>query len=102
MENKKIIELAPFDECTGCAVCAAECPKHAINMVYKNAFLYPEIDNSLCVKCGKCTRVCPILTGEAKYQILEDRKAYCGYSKDYMHLKNLHRAVFLMYLIDVL
>lgn len=87
MENKKIIELAPFDECTGCAVCAAECPKHAINMVYKNAFLYPEIDNNLCVKCGKCTRVCPILTGEAKYQILEDRKAYCGYSKDYMHLK---------------
>ncbi|MDV3120354.1 4Fe-4S binding protein [Segatella copri] len=39
MENKKIIELAPFDECTGCAVCAAECPKHAINMVYKNGSL---------------------------------------------------------------
>lgn len=86
MENRTI-QLASYDKCTGCAVCAAECSKNAIKMEYKNAFLYPIIDNNLCVQCGKCTKVCPVLNEEEDYKILENRKAYCGYSKDDAHLK---------------
>lgn len=46
-------------ECCGCGACAHSCPKGAIAMVQDvNGFVYPEIDESLCINCGKCLRVC--------------------------------------------
>ena len=48
--------------CTGCSACVNVCPRHCIGMK-KNSegFLYPEIDISLCINCGKCNSVCPEL-----------------------------------------
>ncbi len=48
--------------CTGCGACYNVCPKDAIWME-KNpqGFLYPVIDQSLCIHCKKCEQVCPKL-----------------------------------------
>lgn len=50
-ENKK--------DCCGCGACMNVCPKQAISMQEDEyGFLYPVIDDSLCVKCGCCKRAC--------------------------------------------
>lgn len=48
--------------CSGCAACAQACGKKAISMAPdKNGFLYPQIDENACVKCGLCEKACPVL-----------------------------------------
>lgn len=45
--------------CCGCGACAAKCPRSAISMVESpEGFVYPRIDNSLCVDCGLCRKAC--------------------------------------------
>lgn len=49
------------EECCGCSACYAICPKNAISMVEdEEGFDYPLIDNSLCVRCQMCLKICPI------------------------------------------
>ena len=43
------------DKCTGCTVCAKNCPVEAISGERKKEHV---IDNSICVKCGKCRTSC--------------------------------------------
>lgn len=46
--------------CFGCGVCENTCPVHAIKMWEDSlGFLYPEVDDSACISCGKCLRECP-------------------------------------------
>ena len=46
-------------DCCGCTACAAVCPVGAITMEPdEEGFLYPKIDDSKCIHCGKCDRVC--------------------------------------------
>lgn len=48
------------EECWGCTACMHICPTKAIKMIAdKEGFLYPEIDQALCINCGKCRKVCP-------------------------------------------
>lgn len=57
-ENVIILYEHPKD-CCGCGTCAAACPKHAITMAADSAgFLFPQIDERLCVLCGMCKNVC--------------------------------------------
>lgn len=57
----KIILFEDEMECCGCSACECICPQNAISMVEnKEGFLYPIINESLCIECGLCQRVCPI------------------------------------------
>ena len=57
-----MIELASKTLCSGCAACRAVCSQKAITMVADGeGFLYPRINPSLCISCGKCRGACPVL-----------------------------------------
>lgn len=48
----------PID-CCGCTACESICPHNAIQMDADGlGFLYPKINNDLCVDCGLCYKVC--------------------------------------------
>ena len=62
------------NNCCGCSACEQICPKNAIKMKPDDrGFLYPVIDNSLCVECGACKRVCAFQNG---YEKNRAQKAY--------------------------
>lgn len=75
----KISELNIDSECTGCSACYNVCPVDAISMKFNfEGFLYPYIDDSLCVNCAKCVRCCSIVnTKEFKFP----EETYCGAGK---------------------
>lgn len=68
--------------CTGCSACMAACPVKCITL-QKDAegFLYP-VASDVCIKCGKCERVCPI---ENPYNTPKafTQEAYCALTKDH-------------------
>lgn len=66
-------------DCNGCGVCALRCPKKAITMQEdKEGFLYPVIDESKCIHCGLCKKICSNNPIENTYNI----KVYAAKSKD--------------------
>ena len=49
------------EECCGCTVCYAICPKSAIFMAEEEeGFEYPKIDAEKCAGCEMCLKVCPM------------------------------------------
>lgn len=50
------------ERCSGCGACMASCPKDAISMQRDSeGFDFPHIDETLCIDCGLCQKVCPPL-----------------------------------------
>ena len=48
-------------DCCGCGACAAACTQNAISMKPdREGFLYPTVEQELCISCGQCLTVCPI------------------------------------------
>lgn len=70
-----------MNQCTGCCLCANGCPVEAISMKEdKNGFLYPHINNKLCIDCGKCTELCD---GRNEQYISDvEKRAYAVWSKN--------------------
>lgn len=57
-----MINIINKADCCGCNACGDICAKHAIT--YKTdieGFWYPEVNKELCVDCGLCEKVCPVL-----------------------------------------
>ena len=47
-------------ECCGCTACVEICPQKCIEMkMDEEGFFYPNVNESLCVNCGVCDKVCP-------------------------------------------
>lgn len=58
-----MINIKEKHNCCGCEACVQACPKQCISFEEDiEGFRYPKVDDSLCVDCGACERVCPVLT----------------------------------------
>ena len=72
--------LVEKEKCNGCHACYNACPVQAISMQFDaEGFLYPAIDASICIDCGKCDRVCSIQNPPA---INPYEEAYACYAKN--------------------
>lgn len=56
-----MISVEQKKDCCGCNACGDICPKNAISFnTDKEGFWYPSIDQSKCINCGLCDKVCPM------------------------------------------
>ena len=57
-----MLQITDKSKCCGCNACVQRCPKQCIEMHDdKEGFLYPVIDTAVCIDCGLCEKVCPVL-----------------------------------------
>lgn len=67
-------------DCCACGACLNVCPKRAINMVEDACgFRYPQIDENLCVRCGRCKQVCAFQNSKMENSPV---KVFAGVAKD--------------------
>lgn len=79
-----MIEIKEKIECCGCGACKSICPNKCIDMVSDSeGFLYPILNEKLCIKCGLCSNVCPILkTKEGIVKKDSTPKVYAAINRD--------------------
>lgn len=71
-----MIDIKEKRNCCGCSACVQRCPRLCISLnADDEGFLYPEIDRKLCINCGLCEKVCPIINQNTKTRPI---KAYAG------------------------
>lgn len=66
-----MIEIKDKSLCCGCNTCMQRCPQRCITMREDGeGFLYPQIDALMCIDCGLCERICPVLNQNKSKQPL--------------------------------
>lgn len=78
------------ENCCACTACMSICPKQAITMKPdEDGFLYPVVDESLCLECGLCKKVCVFQKDIKNYNISKEPLAtYAAVLKNRVLLKN--------------
>lgn len=62
-----MIQIRDKSACCGCSACYAICPKQCITLsADKEGFLYPVVNAEVCINCGLCEKVCPVLHPKKK------------------------------------
>lgn len=57
-----MIEIRDKKDCCGCSACVQRCPRQCISLKEdEEGFLYPEINETQCIDCGLCEKVCPVI-----------------------------------------
>ncbi|MGM9979716.1 MAG: Coenzyme F420 hydrogenase/dehydrogenase, beta subunit C-terminal domain [Clostridium sp.] len=92
-----MVEIINKEQCCGCYACASACPKNCILMkVDKEGFWYPEVNKDICVQCGLCERICPVVRNE--YVNDKEVNAYVAYSKnEKIRMKSSSGGLFTMF-----
>ena len=68
------------EHCTACNLCVSVCPKNCVSLKRKSdGTLVTEKDDSVCVNCGLCEKLCPSISAPAYNQV---REAYASWSKN--------------------
>lgn len=75
-----MIQIKHKKDCCGCNACVQRCPKQCITMQADGeGFLYPIVDTALCIDCGMCEKVCPVIN---QSEPRKPQKAYAAYNKN--------------------
>lgn len=75
-------KLASVKECTACMACIDACAHKALKWYYnKRSELSIGLDSDLCVECGACSKVCPIVS-KYNYESLNLSQPYAAWSTD--------------------
>lgn len=84
-----LTRIVDRNKCNACEACAVTCPVNAIKFkVDDNGFFFPEINELMCIKCGKCGKVCPVQKQEPIRNIeYNDTESYAAYIDDLNILK---------------
>lgn len=95
-----------FDkDCCGCTACANSCNHGALTMQHnEEGFLMPHVDESKCVDCGLCDKVCPHLntsTDLSKFSLesFKNKKAYLYFHRTHAGKSLLLADLFTTYII---
>lgn len=57
-----MIKISDKKQCCGCSACVQACPKKCLSLIEDDTgFLYPSVDNEMCVNCRMCEKVCPVI-----------------------------------------
>lgn len=76
----QMIRIDDKSKCCGCSACVNICPKKCISMIYdEKGFLYPTVNESVCVDCGLCNKICPFLNQKTA---TNEKYAYAAYNTD--------------------
>lgn len=72
--------IADKESCTACGACAFVCAKNCITMIEdEHGSVYPSLDSTNCVECGRCQKTCPILS---PLDVNTPQIAYSAWSSD--------------------
>lgn len=67
-----MIVVTDKSKCCGCNACVQRCPKQCITMQEdEEGFLYPNVNQSICIDCGLCEKVCPVINPNEPRQPLQ-------------------------------
>lgn len=83
MKSNSIAGFAKSCDCTGCMSCLDICPHDAIHYrTDKNGFIRISVNDSSCVDCGACRRVCPGLNKMEYGKNSGTAEAFAAWSND--------------------
>lgn len=75
-------KLAEKKECTGCMACVDSCAKGALHFnVEHDGHIYPLLEKDLCVNCGACEKVCPVVS-KFSYSQSTESEAFASWSEN--------------------
>lgn len=75
-----MVQILNKENCCGCEACVQICPKQCIAFNEDaHGFRYPKVDESVCINCGLCEKVCPVLN---QNQPQEPVKVYAAKNTD--------------------
>ena len=80
MRSIVYLDTGNQQDCRGCTACQTVCPVNAIDMIAMDGFLYPQIDKSRCINCGRCRTVCSNAVSKRKDSQLDTW--YYGWNKN--------------------
>lgn len=67
-----MIKIESKNQCCGCSACVERCPKHCISFEEdKEGFRYPKVDESRCIDCHLCEKVCPVINTPSERPIVK-------------------------------